>query len=356
MDEKFEQLGKVGREFLEKVVYKNLGADSSAIIAKPGHGFDNSVISLGSDKAMVITSDPLSIVPSIGMEESAWLTIHLLASDFTTSAVMPQFSIFDFNLPPSLDLNEFGTYLKVLSNECKRMGITIVGGHTGKYPGCDFTIVGGGVLLGVTDKRSFLTPAMIEDDDRIIMTKGAAIGATGFLSHAFPKKITAKLGRRLRDRARSYLRRCSTVRDSIIASSIGIREEGVTSMHDATEGGVLGGLYELSSASGKAILVNKQELFISEETAAICRLFGLDPLVTLSTGALIITCKEERIKEVRKRLRTNGIDSFEVGRVDGEMKQGLWLSTNGSRPKQFIPPDFDPYWNSYASALREGWN
>jgi hydrogenase maturation factor len=127
-------------------------------------------------------------------------------------------------------------------------------------------------------------------------------------------------------------------------------------MHDATEGGVLGGLYELSSASGKAILVNKQELFISEETAAICRLFGLDPLVTLSTGALIITCKEERIEEVRKRLRTNGIDSFEVGRVDGEMKQGLWLSTNDSRPKQFIPPDFDPYWNSYASALREGWN
>ena len=76
-----EQQGKVPREFLESVVFANLGAKRSSFLVEPGHGLDNAVISLGGKKVLVVTSDPLSVIPSVGLKESAWLSVHLLASD-----------------------------------------------------------------------------------------------------------------------------------------------------------------------------------------------------------------------------------------------------------------------------------
>jgi hydrogenase expression/formation protein HypE len=361
-------LGKVGRKFLDQIVFRNLGLDSPSVIVRPGHGFDNAVVSLGHHRVLVLTADPLSIIPSIGMEESAWLTIHLLASDFTTSALRPQFAVLDFNLPPKLRLGDFETYIKAVGRECKKLGIAIVGGHTGKYPGCDFTIAGGGVLFGMGDQEDYLTPAMMRPGDTVIMTKGAAIATTGFLARLFPKEVTRRLGAESLRKASSYLLSCSTVEDAIVASSVGIRNEGITSMHDATEGGVLGALYEISCASKRAIVVEREHIFVSKETRSICSLFGLnDPLVSLSTGTLIITCRPDKVEEVQGNLRRKGrVDSFVIGEVRdgrGEGDGGLWISAGRRNkdekvvePKPFIPPAGDPYWSAYSKAVERGWN
>ncbi len=356
MPQPLNQPGKVGRKFLDRTIFRNLGLENPSVMVRPGHGFDNAVLSLGNRKVLVLTADPLSIIPSIGMKESAWLTIHLLASDFTASALNPQFAVLDFNLPMKLQSQDFEAYIKTLSRECKKLGIAIVGGHTGKYPGCDFTIAGGGVLFGMGDEDKYLTPAMMSPGDGIIMTKGAAIATTGFLSRLFPKKVEERLGRKTLEGARSYLFSCSTVKDAIIASSVGIRHEGVTSMHDATEGGVLGALYEISSASKRAIVVEREGIFVSRETRSICSLFSLDPLVSLSTGTLIITCRPDKVEEVQARLRRNRIESFLIGEVTDDKERGLWVSTRGDKAKPFIAPESDRYWSAYSKAVRRGWS
>jgi len=351
----FSQFGKVNRKTLERVVFNNLGSDNKLLLVKPGHGFDNAVISLGDGRVVILTADPLSIIPSLGMEASAWLSIHLLASDFSTSAVRPQFAMLDLNLPQELSMEDFESYMKHLGNESKSLGISIAGGHTGKYPGCNFTIVGGGVLLGMANDNDYLTPAMAADGDKIMITKGAAIAATGVLSRAFPNKVRKEIGKRSFERAEEYLFKCSTVKDALTASSVGIRDEGVTSMHDATEGGVLGGLYELSSASRKAVVVEKERIFVSKETRKVCSFFGLDPLMTLSEGTLIITCKEDSAEEIQKKLRREGIESFLVGEVKGHIKNGLWIKSGGEL-SPLVPPSRDPYWDAYSNAMKSGWN
>ncbi len=114
-----EQQGKVPREFLESVVFANLGARRSSVLVRPGHGLDNAVISLGGKKVLLVTSDPLSVIPSIGMDESAWLSVHLIASDLATSGVSPQFAMLDLNLPPEMGLASVGAYLKAIGGVCE---------------------------------------------------------------------------------------------------------------------------------------------------------------------------------------------------------------------------------------------
>ena len=80
------------------------------------------------------------------------------------------------------------------------------------------------------------------------------------------------------------------MKDAQVAASLGIHES-VTSMHDATEGGVLGGLFELSSACGLPVVAKREAIHVPTEAAAVCGAFGIDPLTSTSEGTLIITCR-----------------------------------------------------------------
>jgi hydrogenase maturation factor len=341
---------------MERVVFKQLGSTRRSVIVRPGQGRDNAVLSLpgAPDKVMVITADPLSIIPSLGMEESAWLTAHLLASDLATSGVAPQFAVLDFNLPPELDMKDFEVYLKSLSSEFRRIGITTVGGHTGSYPGCDYTIAGGGVMFSFANRKTYVTPSMARAGDAIIITKGAAIATTGILARAFPNRIRNSLGESSLRKAQGYLRTCSTVKESLLASHLRLHAE-ITSMHDATEGGVIGGLYELAFACGKAVVVDPRSIYVSAETKIICSLFGLDPLVSLSEGTLIITCRPEATSKLRELLSRNHIATFAIGHI-GRSGKGLWNSVGRGETKPLVPPAADPYWDAYSMAVEDGWN
>ncbi len=342
--------GKVPREFLEKAVFSSLGAERSSLLVRPGHGLDNAVITLG-EKVLLVTSDPLSVIPSIGMEESAWLSVHLLASDLATSGVSPQFAMLDFNFPLEMRLPEMRKYLKAIGEECGRLGIAIAGGHTGRYPGSGFTVIGGGTMLSVAGREAYVTPEMARPGDSVLITKGAAIGATAVLARSFPTEIRERAGRSVLGKARSLLFDCSTVRDSKAAASVGLHS-CVSSMHDATEGGVLGALFELSSACSLPVIVEREKIHVPEECAAVCAAFRLDPLTTLSEGTLVVTCKPRAVGDVREALAEEKIVCYEIGRI-GERSQGggLWLSSRGSRAKPHRPAG-DAYWDAYSEAVR----
>jgi hydrogenase expression/formation protein HypE len=186
------------------------------------------------------------------------------------------------------------------------------------------------------------------------MTKGAAIETTAVLARAFPETVKEKLGKEAGQRAAEYLRLCSTVDDALVAASAGIRSDGVTGMHDATEGGILGGLYEFALCCGLTLVAEAAEIHVSDESMGICRLFGLDPLVTLSEGTLIMACKKKRTSAVREALSERRIDSF----VIGELKKGapgLWVRKRG-RLEKVTPPQYDLYWAAYSMAIRKKWD
>lgn len=348
-----DRLGKVDRDFLRRILLKNTGSRKKQVVVGPGMGLDNAVISIGAGRVMVVTADPLSMIPSVGMEDSAWLSIHELASDITTSAVAPEFAVLDYNLPPSLSDADFEKYVTAMGRECGMLGIAIIGGHTGRYPGSDFTVVGGGVLMGSAGEGEYVTPRMIREGDAVLMTKSAAIEATAVLATAFPQKVEESLGTASARRSRALLHSCSTVVDALTASSVGIRDEGVTSMHDATEGGVLGGLYEIAASSGKSLHVDPEKIPVAEDCRKVCSLFGLDPLVTVGEGALLITCKRERSSEVLRRLSRKGIQGTEIGQV--REKGARLLLSKGGKKSPYTPPKDDPYWQAYAAGIANGW-
>ncbi len=348
-------LGKLDLAAFERLIAPHLGAPRPEVLVGPRFGADCAIVKLGAGRVMAITTDPLSLVPALGPAASAKLACHLIASDLWTSGIPPAYAAVTLSLPPDLPDGDLAAYAITMSEAWESLGIAAVTGHTGRYAGLSSTLIGAATLIGVGDEGRYLTPAMATPGDRVIVTKGCAIEATAVAARLFPERLARHLDPDGVARARGLLDRVSVVTDCRALVRIGVRERGVTALHDATEGGVLGGLVELARACRHDLRVERARIPISSEARAACEAFGgIDPYWTLSEGTLIATVKPARLGDALAALIEEGIEGAEVGEVVAGGGT-LWLTLEEGRVEKLREACPDPYWEAYERAVREGW-
>jgi len=137
-----------------------------------------------------------------------------------------------------------------------------------------------------------------------------------------------------------------------VALSVGRRDAGVSALHDATEGGVLGALYELSTAADLGARVALERIPIAKETAEMAELFGVDPTISLSEGALLIAARPSKADAIINALEEQGIPAADVGEFTRDAEFTL-IADGDERP--WTPPEEDPYWRAYQKAVERGW-
>ncbi len=350
-ENRLPDVGKISPEIFDELIYPNLGAKSDLILVGPRHGVDIGVVDIGGGKVMVTTTDPVFIVPEYGFERAAWFAIHILASDAVTSGLAPTYLSIDLNLPLSMTKQELSTVWQVISDESRKTGMSIISGHTARYHGCNYPMVGGATVICIGDKSKYVSPEMAEVGDKVIITKGAAIEATGIFAVAFKDRIKEDLGEDFSRRAEKIFWQMSVVDDALTAVEVGTREKGVTAMHDATECGVWGGLYEIAKASKVGVRIQKEKIIVLDEVDKICSMFGMDPYSSISEGTLIITCKEHKAEQVVEKLAKKQIASSIVGEVIPDEK-GILL-VEGNRERHLEHPRVDPFWTAFDRALRQ---
>jgi hydrogenase maturation factor len=162
------------------------------------------------------------------------------------------------------------TVWKVIHSECERMGISIITGHTGRYENCQYPMVGGATVIGVGELDKYVTPSLIKAGDRIIVTKGPAIEATGIFAAMLPRLLEKEFGREFSIKAQEIFYNMSVVEDAMTAVGVGVREDGITAMHDATECGIWGGLYEVAQAAGLGVRVEQEKIVVMDCVMDIC--------------------------------------------------------------------------------------
>ncbi|MFI5371626.1 MAG: AIR synthase related protein, partial [Candidatus Eisenbacteria bacterium] len=164
------RLGKIDPAVFERIIASRLGAARPEVLVGPRPGCDGAVMKIGAGRVMAVTTDPLSVIPALGFERSAVLACHLIASDLWTTGIPPAYAAVDFNLPPQITDAEFERYWSAMSGEWERLGVAVVTGHTGRYAGCDYSIVGAATLLGVGDEGRYIAPTMARPGDRVLIT------------------------------------------------------------------------------------------------------------------------------------------------------------------------------------------
>lgn len=344
------EIGKISAQIFEELIYPRLGKKSKSVLVGPMPGTDCGIVEIG-DKAVALTTDPVFIVPEYGWEEAAWFAIHILLSDEVTSGLRPTFLSIDLNLPMEMTKPQLELTWEVIHRECERYGVSIVCGHTARYENCHYPMVGGATVIGVGDKKDYVTPQFIKPEDKIIITKGPAIEATGILATMFPQVIEKEFGAEFTGKVKDVFWKMSVVEDALTAIRVGVREKGVTAMHDATECGIWGALHELAESAGVGVRVEKEKIVVEDCVPEICNFFNIDPFASISEGTLIISCKRDKADQIVDSLSREKIRSSVVGEFT-RPEEGIIL-IEGEKEKELKHPIVDPFWRAFYDALKK---
>src|SRR5256884_6979230 len=338
-------MGKVSRAFFENVIARHLGVKRRDVVVGPENGVDVGVVRLPDGRARISTTDPIYIVPQCGWERAAWFAFHILASDLPTSGVAPQYITMDWILPMDIEDDQIETMLRVIDRECNKYGAAIVTGHTGRYEGCSYPMVGGATFLAIAPKAGWVTANLARPGNHVLVTKTAALEATAILSNTFPELIERRLGADVTKRARALFDSMSTVDDALAAASIGFRRGGGWGMHDAPEGGGRNAGWGMGEAPRLGVDGDFARGPLDPAVAAVSKVFGMDPLDAISEGTLVIAVEPDAVSDVIARLKREEMLAEDIGHFT---KKGQACRDQG-RPLK--PADRDPFWVAFSRAL-----
>jgi len=322
--------GKVPPRTLVRAVYRYLGVKDERVILGPSIGEDAALIDMG-DRVLVLTSDPITgAVENIG-----WLSVHVNANDVATRGARPRWYLCSILLPDGAEEPFLEDIMKQVDQAACELEVSVVGGHSEVSPGLSRPVVVGS-MVGETAKNRFVSSSGAKLGDKIILTKGAGIEGTAILATDLPHLLKAKLGEETLVRAKAFIKKISIVKEAMVAMDVG----GVDAMHDPTEGGLIAGVWELAEAAKVGVQVSEEQVQVEPETRAVCDLFQIDPLQTISSGALLIVVKPDRAEALQSSLRREGIAASVIG-VILKQEEGRRLIKKSGETISLVPPEQD---------------
>jgi len=335
--ESLPELGKIHPEFFDRVIYPHLGAKDDKVIMGPRHGMDYGVIKMDG-KCVAISTDPFFIVPELSFSRAAWFAFHIVCCDVAVSGLTPKYLAVDLNLPPEMNETQLEEMWKTVHYEAKKYGISIITGHTARYTGCNYPMVGGGTSIAIGDEADLKGPHRVKLGDKVVITKGPAIETTGLLAVLFPKKFIKAGGEAFQKEAAAVFDQMSVMDDCAVARAF----PGVHVMHDATECGLWGGLYEMAIAGRYGLRIEEDLIPVQPVIRKTAELFNFDPFCSISEGTLIAIVDGNEAQKLVDAFDSNGILSRIIGDVVPR-DQGIKVIKEG-KERVLEHPKTDPYW------------
>jgi hydrogenase expression/formation protein HypE len=279
------------------------------VVVGPRIGEDAAVIDMG-DRYLVATSDPITFAT----DELGWYALQVNANDVAVRGARPRWFLATLLLPEGrTDEAVVSRLFAEVGAACGELEVALVGGHTEVTYGLDRPLAVG-TMLGEVAKDKLVTTGGAQVGDAIVLTKGIPLEGAAIIAREKETELRARgAPAALVARAQDLLRRpgLSVLPEAEIACELAT----VHAMHDPTEGGVATALHELADAAGVGLRIDRSRIALIPEGAELCRAFGLDPLGTIASGALLMTLSPADAGIVIHALAREGIDSHFIGQV-----------------------------------------
>ena len=316
------------RALLDKVAPRD-----PRVVVGPRVGEDAAVIDLG-DRYLIATSDPITFAA----DDVAWYAVQVNANDIAVRGARPRWFLATLLLPPDVTTDEsvealFGQ----LAAACEELDVALVGGHTEVSHGLDRPVVAG-TMLGEVDKDRLVTTGGARVGDAVIMTKGVPLEGAAIIAREREAELRARGVRpAVIRKARGFLRTpgLSVLPEAEVACELA----RVHSMHDPTEGGIATALVELAEAAGVGLRIDADRIVRLPEGVELCAAFGLDPLGTIASGALLLTLAPADAGIVIHALARESIDCHYIGQVVPPEQGVTLVEGSRERPMPVFPQD-----------------
>ncbi|PIE54047.1 MAG: hydrogenase expression protein [Dethiosulfovibrio peptidovorans] len=294
-------IGKLPPEELESQILRYRGASRPEVLVGPGIGEDAALIRWPDERLLTVSSDPI-----VGAQEGAGrYLVHVNANDIACKGGDPAYLVVTLLVPVALGRPFAEMIMAEIDEECRDLGVAVVGGHT-EITDRHVNPVVMGTMIGTTEYR-YCSDNMAPGD-AILATKHIGLEGMAILAHDRPDLLGCLAPGEI-DEICLWLDRIS-----VIPEARAIRHLA-SFMHDPTEGGFMGGISELSRLGRIAVDLDVSALPVDDLTRRVADKLGFDPLKLISSGVLLAVVPQKHEDEALSILSRQGIPGTLVGRI-----------------------------------------
>ncbi len=294
------KLGKLDNDTLERLILRRFHHTRPESFGPPRIGMDCATLDFG-DELIVTSCDPIT---SADARHIGALSVHVNCNDAAAGGAEPVALLVTLLLPPNETEETVARIAGDIADAAKLACVDVIGGHT-EVTDAVTRVTTCTTVLAKTPRAKIMTGA--KPGDAIVMTKWAGLEGTMLIAEERESLLT-DVPYTLIKRAKGLSGHLSVVPESRIALKYGAH-----AMHDATEGGVFGAVWELAAQSGCGAVIDPNAVPILPETHAVCRSVGIDPYRLMSSGSLLIACEDGDF--MADALRKAGIPAAMIGRI-----------------------------------------
>lgn len=320
------EIGKVPNEVLEKIVFSNIKNKRKEVLVSAAIGEDNGIIDFG-DHVCVVSTDPITgATKDIGR-----LSIHISCNDVSTSGAEPIAVLLTILCPPGTSEEELEEIMHDASKAAANLNVEIMGGHTEITDAVNRVVIST-TVIGKQRKDKLPDHDSIRVGDKVVITKYIGIEGSSIIAKELEDILVDKLGKERLEEAKAMDSMLSVVKEGIIAG-----RHKAKYMHDITEGGVYGAVWEAAIATKHGVLIYEDSIPMLEVTKEISELLEIDPYRLISSGSMVIIIGEEEFKALQEELKESGIKATIIGEIT---ESGVYTVKDGVK-REIAPPGSD---------------
>ena len=320
--------GKLDSELLKKIVFDKITFRRPEVLTRPGIGEDCAVVDFGSYDCVMSTDPITAAISDIGR-----LSIHISCNDIASNGIEPLGIMLAVMLPVGTTEEDIEEMMRQAGEVSAKLGVEIIGGHTEITPAVNTPVIVS-TAIGRAPKSGSQQADQLVPGDYIMITKAAGLEGSGIIACDFEDELKKVLTDEEIAEAKSLLDHVSVVTEGVAAGKVGTH-----GMHDVTEGGVLGAVWELCQIAGTGAEVWIDEIPVKEVTKKICSHFDIDYLRLISSGCMVIMVPPEKKEAMEKAMEEVGVEMSCIGIIT-EADKGVIMKTGGT-VAEVAPPASD---------------
>ncbi|MEN6315276.1 MAG: AIR synthase family protein [Clostridiaceae bacterium] len=304
------KIGKIPNSTLEKLILNKIQSNRSEVILRPGIGEDCSAVEFGK-YACVLSTDPITGTAN----EIGKLAVHINCNDIASCGVEPIGLMVTILCPPGAAEQDLESIMDQLCSTAASINVDILGGHT-EVTSAVTRFVISCTAIGRCLRGKMISTSGAKRGDSLVLTKHAGLEGASIIAREKEKELSSGLGCEIVSEAKEYINSLSVVKEGLEAARF-----GVNAMHDVTEGGVLGAVWEICDASGNGCEIDLGKIPVAMPTRRICGFYKIDPYKLISSGCMLISAEDGN--GLVRHLKNAGIDAAVIGRLNGTSQRTM---------------------------------
>lgn len=319
------KVGKISEPVLKRSVLKKIVYKDKFVISRAAVGHDSAVIKNSNEDKLLVTATETVVAKRDYHHNRAFIKA---VNNVAVVGATPAYAQISIVLPEGMREIKLKMLMDEMSELAAKLKIHITGGHTAVSDAVLKPVVTV-TVMGYADEEKAVCrhKECVKSGFDIVMTKAAGLEGTALLAEEYEEEFLKRFTPLYVNSAKKLIEQISIIEEARIAT-----DYGVAAMHDISEGGIFGALWELGEAMNHGLKVDLKKINMRQETIELTNHLNINPYLMSSSGSLLMVTSDGL--GLVSKLEENGIDAYIIGKVTEDNDKVIIIEDE----KRFLEP------------------